>query len=379
VDRYHTNLGSSERRGARRFLRAAAYLPLVGLLAGCAPGYVLRAAYEEARILWRRRPIVEVLSGDVDAGTRKKLELTLQVRGFARNVLGLDVGGSYASLSYIDADQVVHVVTAAPRDRIEPYTWWFPIVGRVPYRGYFAAADASALAAQLERQGYDTMVQPSVAFSTLGWFDDPLLSNLLRYPPVALAEIIIHELLHNTIYVPGHAAFNESFATFVGNRGARAFFENGGDVEETARADAAWADALHFSTFLAAVIARLDRAYASGVTEAERQRLFDAVQKEFREQSWNTEGYASFGTGVLNNAVLVHYRLYAEKLALFERADAINAGNLPAAIEWIRDHVRDAPDPFRALEDAVEVAPPGEKRGSRVQDYGSTASSRRMP
>jgi predicted aminopeptidase len=351
-----------ERRGGQRLVRVVTCLLLLGLLAGCAPVYVLRAAYEEARILWRRRPIAQVLAGHVDAETREKLELTLQVRRFARDALGLEVGGSYATLSYVDADQIVYVVTAAPRDRIEPYTWWFPIVGRVPYRGYFDQADAAALAAQLEREGYDTMVQPSVAFSTLGWFDDPLLSTLLRYPPVALAEIIIHELLHNTIYLPGHAAFNESFATFVGNRGARAFFASRGDGGDVERADRAWADALQFSRFLAAVIERLDRAYAAGVTEAERRHLFDVVQADFREQSWNTQGYASFGSGVLNNAVLVHYRLYAEKLALFERAKALNAGNLAAAIEWIRSRVRGAPDPFRALEDAVEGSRLDEKR-----------------
>jgi len=324
---------------------------------GCGAGYVVRAAYEEARLLWRRQPIDDLLAGEVDPTTRAKLELTLTVRRFAADDLGLDVGGSYTSVATVDASQVVHVVTAAPRDRLVPYTWWFPIVGRVPYRAYFARADADALAADLEREGYDTYVRPAVAFSTLGWFDDPLLSTLLRYDEERLAETIIHELLHSTIYLPGQAAFNESFATFVGHRGAEQFFRARGDTQRADQAAARWADALTFSTFLADVVARLEAAYASGIDPAARTALFAELQRDAAQQPWRTREYASFCEQPVNNAVILHDRLYADRLGLFEDAYERNARDLRATAAWIQQRAEDSDDPFTALQGAASAAP----------------------
>ncbi len=347
------------RRRARRPRRAALALAAVLALtlfaltaSSCATGYVMRAAYEEARLLWRRQPIERVLAGDVDPETRAKLELTLAVRRFAAEDLGLAVGGSYASVATVDAGQVVHVVTAAPRDRLVPHTWWFPIVGRVPYRAYFQQADADALAADLERTGYDTYVRPAVAFSTLGWFDDPLLSTLLRYDEERLAETIIHELLHSTIYVPGQAAFNESFATFVGQRGTERFFRLQGDGVRADRAAARWADALTFSAFLGRLIDELEAAYAAGVRGADRDALFAAARAELAAQQWQTDDYTGFTRAPLNNAVILHDQLYADRLKLFDDAYT-RSGDLRTAVAWIRECVRDQGDPFAALQSAL--------------------------
>ena len=339
------------RRAARRRRGALAALLLCSInLSGCAAGYVMRAAYEEARLLWRRQPIDEVLAHESDPSTRAKLELALAARRFAADDLGLNVGGSYTSVATVDAGQVVHVVSAAPRDRLVFYTWWFPIVGRVPYRAYFDVADANALAADLEKEGYDTYVRPAVAFSTLGWFDDPLLSTLLRYDDARLVETIIHELLHNTIYVPGHTAFNESFATFVGHRGAEQFFLARDDAERAQRTAARWADALTYSAFLARLTSELETAYAAGITPEQRGALFDRARAEFAAQRWETDEYTGFEKGPLNNAVILHDQLYADRLALFEAAAARNGGDLRATIAWIRSQVADQSDPFAALQ-----------------------------
>src|SRR5690606_29809700 len=119
---------------------------------------------------------------------------------------------------------VTGVQTCALPICFEPYTWWFPIVGRVPYKGFFDFDEAHEQARRLDARGYDTYVRPSAAFSTLGWFNDPVLNTVLRYSDVDLVQTVIHELTHNTIYIAGQAGFNESFATFVGDRGAAAFF-----------------------------------------------------------------------------------------------------------------------------------------------------------
>jgi predicted aminopeptidase len=330
---------------------------LLGLsLSGCATGYVLRAAYEEARILCRRQPIEAMLAGDLAPATRAKLELVLSLRRFAAEQLGLRVGGSYASVATVEAGQIVQVVSAAPRDRLVPYTWWFPIVGDVPYRGYFDRADADALATELQHEGYDTDVRAAIAFSTLGWFDDPLLSTLLEVDEERLAETVVHELLHNTIYVPSQAAFNESFATFVGHRGAAAFFAARGDAPRGARAAARWIDALTFSDLLGRFVDTLQAAYARGIDGAERDALFAAARARCAGQQWLTDEYRGFARRPLNNAVILHDQLYADRLGLFESAYAANGEDLRATIAFVRAAASDAPDPFAALAARSAVA-----------------------
>jgi predicted aminopeptidase len=326
-------------------------LLLASCLSACSPAYVLRAGYEEAKVLWRRQPIERVLARpDLDAVTRSKLELVLAVRAFAADTLRLRAGKSYATYAAVDEDQIVHVVAAAYRFKLEPYTWWFPIVGRVPYKGFFSKAAARAEAAALEHDGYDTYVRPSVAFSTLGWFADPLLSTVLRYDRTTLANVIIHELLHNTTYLAGHAEFDESFANFVGSRGAILFFATHGDEAARERAVTEWNDAMLFSDFLDDLTARLTRAYAAGVSPDERQRLFDVGRDEFHRVPLRSGMYRDFGGERLNNAVILQYRMYAEELRLFDDLFHQQGDDLPRTIRVVLDAVHSGgDDPFAAL------------------------------
>ena len=179
-------------------------MTLMSLLSACSPSYVLRAAYEEGKILWRRQPIAAYIQQpQVNAETQDKLKTVLAVRDYARDVLKLNVGGSYASFSYVDRPDLTYVVIAAPKTELRPYTWWFLIVGNVPYKGYFSKQDAEVEIERLKAKGYDTSLRTSAAFSTLGWFDDPLLSHLLKYDKIGLAELVFHELFHNTLYISG--------------------------------------------------------------------------------------------------------------------------------------------------------------------------------
>jgi predicted aminopeptidase len=343
------------RPGWREFLRRAIVAVLItagaALFHACSPGYVLQAGYQEAKILWRREPITELLnSSRFDGALSAKLDLVLRVRAFAEETLGLRVGGSYATYARLDPDQVVHVVTAAERFRLEPYTWWFPIVGRVPYKGFFSAAEAQALAAQLELEGYDTYVRASAAFSTLGWFDDPLLSTTLQRDPIALVETVLHELLHNTKYIGGHANFDESFANFVGHRGAILFFEQARQPDALQEATRRWEDALRFAQFLADVFADLDKAYTAGVTLAEREDLFGHVQRRFAQIAFHTDLYSGFGTVKLNNAILLHEQLYFDRLRLFEAVHQELGADLPSTIRKILESVaRSDMDPYASL------------------------------
>ena len=186
-----TRTGATLAGTFKRFLGACLLLALCG----CSPEYFVRAAYEEGRILWRRKPITTVLAEDgVAPDVRRKLEMVLELRDFAADELRLNVGGSYAAYSYIDRPVLLHVLTAVPKTSFEPYTWWFPFVGHVPYKGYFDRSDANKEADALAAQGHDTNIRPAGAFSTLGWFDDPLLGRLLKLDRVRLADVVLHEL-----------------------------------------------------------------------------------------------------------------------------------------------------------------------------------------
>ena len=340
--------------GSQRWLLAA----LACLIAGCSPLYVLQAAYGEAKILWRREPFATVLArDDLDPDWRRKIVLVEEARAFATD-LGLDVGGSFGSLSYVDADDTVFVVTAAKKTALEPYVWWFPIVGRLPYKGFFDPERAKGEASRIEAEGYDTLVRPAAAFSTLGWFDDPLLRHLLESDDVFLVDLVLHETYHRTFFLKGAGAsvFNESVASFVGHRGALEFFAaRGGDAALVREAEVRWADARRFAAFMRGLVARLETLYAETDTAhvlAARETVFAEARAEFDALPFEGKRYARFTDKPLDNARVLHYRMYASDLDVFEQLWQ-DAGGLRAALDRIEAAAETAPD---APLDAVRAA-----------------------
>jgi predicted aminopeptidase len=352
-------------------LRALALAMIVAAsavgLAGCEAGYIARAAYEEGLLLWRRKPIDTVLArGDLPPEIRARLQTVLKVREFARDPLGLNVGGAYSSISAVDKGAIVWVVMAAPRDSLEPYTWWFPIVGSVPYRGYFSKARAEAEAASMEQRGYDTMVRPAVAFSSLGFFNDPLLSNLLRLGRVELAGVIVHELFHRTYFLASDVMFDESAATYVGSAGAVKFFEaseGAGSADAAAARGVLDAD-LKFAHFLNDEAARLVKLYQSGLPREEilerRAAMFAAINADYAKLKPHLSGLERFDLDKrpLNNAVLINYLIYFHDLDNFAALDRIYRGNLHDTIKAIIALAESNPEnPFVPIERAGRVGP----------------------
>ncbi len=223
---------------------------------GCSPAYVLRAGWEEARILSARRPIRAVIHDTTVAPeTRDKLRLVLDARDFAERDLGLRAGASYESFTQLHRDTLVLTVLAAPEFELRWKTWWFPIVGHLPYKGYFDFEDARAEAAGLAAEGYDVSVRAVSAFSTLGWFPDPIMSTTLRLDSLGLVETVIHEITHSTYFPTGQADFNESFANFVGHRGAIEFFCDAvRDASACERARLRWDDTRVFGHFFHSIL-----------------------------------------------------------------------------------------------------------------------------
>jgi predicted aminopeptidase len=349
---------------------AFAVLLLLGQ-AACSPLYVLRAGYEEAKILSRRQPIARLVEDPAIAPEQRgKLALVLEARAFAADSLNLNVGKSYTTFSQLDSDTLAFVLSAAHRDRFQSHTWWFPIVGRVPYKGYFSEARARREMERLESRGFDTYLRTTSAFSTLGWFNDPLVSTLLRYDSVSLANTVIHELFHNTLYVAGQATFNESLAQFVGGRGAIAFFcgpRYGEASPACARARDAWHDEMVFGSFLQSLVQHLETLYAREELTTEqklerRELVFERYRDEFENRvrpRFRVSSYAGFSANPLNNATLAARRMYYHRLDLFEHAFLLSDENLPLTIQRILDVVEGASDPYAAVEEMVLAAQAG--------------------
>jgi predicted aminopeptidase len=190
---------------------------LVAALAACSSlRYVTQTAIGGVAVLCKRQPIEKVLRrGGLDDERRRQLELVLEIREFAVRELGLPDNRSYRSYVELGRDVVTWNVTAAPELSVEPVTWCFPIAGCVSYRGYFAERRARAFAERLRARDLDVTISGAIAYSTLGWFADPVLDTFFRYPDWQLAGLVFHELSHQVVYLPGDTTFNESFATAV--------------------------------------------------------------------------------------------------------------------------------------------------------------------
>jgi len=352
-----------------RALLALFALVFVASCMACSPVYVAKATVAEVRILRARRPIPEVISDPAtDEDTRNKLAWVIEARRFAADRLGIDVGESYTMFTQLDRDTLALVVSAAPKDRLAPVTWWFPIVGRVPYRGFFSADDALEAEADLIAEGYDTYVRPTAAFSTLGWFNDPVLSTALQTDDVEVVATVLHELAHQYLFVPGQVGFNESFANFAGRVAAIEFFctrEGGGpDTVKCLRAQERWRDYQRFSDFIDGFTAQLDRLYYDQTLSLEekierREPFFAEAQARFREEvmpTFESITFSSFVNTPMNNATLMGRVRYYHRLRDFEALLAENEADLLSALAELRQRVSTAEDPFSVLPVAAPYA-----------------------
>ncbi|HET7790551.1 MAG TPA: aminopeptidase [Gemmatimonadales bacterium] len=321
--------------------------------------YVARAGVEEARILWRRQPLEQLVRNPrTSAALRERLALVLAARAFAADSLHLAAGDTYTTYANVGRDTLLLVLSASRKDKLREYTWSFPIVGTVPYKGFFNAVRAKAAAAELERDGYDVFLRPSPAFSTLGFFSDPLLSTAVERDTMELVATVIHELTHNTLYVKSQTPFDESFASFVGYRGAERFFRSRGDTLDARRAAERWDDERTLDLFFAELARRLDSAYADTLRgpalEGARKEIFGWARQQLTGpvgQSLATYDWRWFATSPLNNAVVIAERLYRMNLNLFDDVYLENNANLAVTIHEVELRVFTAPDedPYRAL------------------------------
>ena len=338
-----------------------ALISVMGACTSCAPGYVARAGIEEAKILWRRQDIAKLVAAeDTDEALRKKLSLVLEARDYAAQ-LGLKPDRSFTKYSKVDRDDLLWVISATEKTSFEPYTWWFPIVGTVPYKGFFEKADAVAAGKELSEKGLDIYIRSSPAFSTLGWFNDPLLSTTVKFDEIALVDTVIHEILHNTIWIKNNVPFNETLANFIGARGVEAFFiqKYGADHLLVQQSQARWKEELEYAKFLAETVDALKTLYAScGKEEAASKRMELLTQRKvaWEEAHPGAGRYRSIIEG-MNNAVIVAHQIYLTEPWLFEDLFVLCEGKLPLFIERIKELpgriAKKGAQPYGALRDMI--------------------------
>jgi predicted aminopeptidase len=344
------------RRGILAIAVCAAVLALISAPTAC---YLSRGAWEEAKILSRRQPISEIVADPrTPKESREKLRVVLAARQYAKDSLRLRTKDSFTTYSRLDHDTLVLVLSAAYRDTLKPYKWWFPIVGRVPYKGYFDFGAAKRDAKSLADEGFDVYVRPSDAFSTLGFFNDPLLNTTLRGDSLGLANTVIHELTHNTFYASGQAPFNESFAMFVGARGAAAFFRSRGQAAAAAKVDAEWEDDKLLARFWAGVMKSLDSAYAAH-PESKPARIAARDTIYLKARAALISGIAPALKTInpryaervpLDNASLLARRVYASDLDVFDRVYEKEGRDLKRTIGRVIALAKSRPKaPFAAL------------------------------
>lgn len=311
------------------------------LLQGC---YVLHVTEGQMSVMRKREPIAKVIADPVTKpAVKERLERVVAIREFAVSGLGLPDNGSYRNYADLGRPYVVWNVFAAPEFSVEPRQWCFPIAGCVAYRGYFNQRKAEKFALGLESKGYDVFVGGVAAYSTLGHFDDPVLSTMIGWSDVQLGAIIFHELSHQLIYVPGDSSFNEAFASVVEDEGVRRWLEKEGRAGEEKAFEAQRRRYLEFAKLFVGARERLARIYASEAPpekmRADKNAEFARLTAEYQKLRQQWGGRGAFDPWVdkgLNNAHLVSVATYQDCVPGLQRLLADANGNLANFYDRVR-------------------------------------------
>jgi predicted aminopeptidase len=333
-----------------RLLASIALIGTALAIGACSSGlgYYGQSISGQLEVLNRRQPISGLLQDDATPTTLKvKLQHALEMRRFASEVLGLPDNGSYLSYADLKRPYVIWNVFAAPELSTELERWCFPFAGCVQYRGYFSESDAEAFAQRLHAKGYDTHVGGVSAYSTLGWFDDPLLNTVIRRSDARLAGLIFHELAHQQLYVKGDTAFNEGFATTIELEGVRRWLEHAGQEAEALEYLASRQRRQDFTDLVMKTRDKLQQLYDTDLDVATKRARKHAILESMRgeylslKQKWGGHsGYDRWFDGELNNAKLGAVSAYHDYVPLFQALLARNGGDLRAfyaAVKQIAD------------------------------------------
>jgi predicted aminopeptidase len=371
-------LRATFRSRARRPLRTALAVAVACALSGCATvSYYYQAVRGQFEILAKRRPIVEAARDPaVPESVRERLVAVLSMREFAVRELRLPDNGSYRGYSDLGRPYALWNVFAAGEFSTALERWCFPVAGCIDYRGYFDQRAARAYADGLAGRGYDVYVGGVPAYSTLGWFDDPVLSTFIRYPEAELARLLFHELAHQIVYVQDDSTFNESFATAVEEEGMERWIALDPTRARSADWEAAQRRRRDFLDLVLSFRGKLDALYRSDLPDdrkrLEKRDILAALGGEYQKlkQAWGGyPGYDRWFSERPNNAQLASVAIYTRRVPAFRemlRGQRGDFGRFYRAVKALarlprarRDAILDAAGERRASADRTGSAAPG--------------------
>jgi len=306
--------------------------------------YLSKLGWHQSFITFHSVPVEEILKDEKTSVLwKEKIGFIQEVKDYGEEKLGLTKTKSYSKF-FENKGPILYGITASEKDRLQLYTWNFPITGRVTYKSFFTKGGVLKEKQFLERKGLDTFVQQAAAYSTLGKLKDPIFSSMMKWNQVTLANLILHEMSHVTIYFKGETDFNEQLATFIANRGTIDFLieKYGRRSKEVTDAINIQEDDLLFSKWMDQVCQRLFNYYAKEISRDEklrgREEIFRSIKEEFREikVQFKTDCYKDFEKKELNNAVLLAYRRYIHRLEKFEALYESMGKDLRKVIEFFK-------------------------------------------
>lgn len=335
----------------RKALLLVLLAAIVATVSGCQTiGYYTQAARGQYQIFAHQKSINKLIADpQTPEKLREKLELIQQLRAFAKDQLKLPVDNDY--LKYVDVHRpyVVWNVQAAPQFSLQPRTWWYPLVGSLEYRGYFSPRGASNYAARIAKSGDDVYVDGVEAYSTLGWFKDPILSTFITRSEPDLAEVLFHELGHRRVFARGDTDFNEAYATTVGQEGARRWLRSTGKTNLLQKYETALDRNDQFVHLIMSTRVQLEKVYGDTLDKygkvtaakkpplppdqlkAEKERVFAELRTNYAQLKIRWGGYSGYDdwfNAQLNNAQLNTIANYYDFLPAFQRLLELNGGDL---------------------------------------------------
>jgi predicted aminopeptidase len=339
------------RRAARWVAGAAVSGVAIWLLSACAAvqtvDYYWQSAAGQFDLISRARSIHDVIAETDDAGLKIRLTRIREMRSFASHDLGLPANGSYTRYTDLGRPFVIWNVFATPELSLTPRHWCFPVAGCVNYRGYFRETEAKSEAERLKSDGEDVYIGGVPAYSTLGYFDDPILSSFVRWPETDVARLIFHELAHQLIYLPGDSVFNESYASTVEEVGLERWLEAQHNAELTGQFERTQRQRALFKTLVRDTRSRLVAIYASKASAAQKRKqkaaAFEAMKRAYDQAKANDPGLAGYERWFANspnNASLAAIALYTDRVPAFKAILQEEGGNLEYFYERVRELTR---------------------------------------
>jgi predicted aminopeptidase len=342
----------------KRFFRLFAAAILASAIAGCTSiSYYAQSVEGHVQLMAARKNVGGLIRDpSTPKALRAKLTSAAAIRRFATDELALPDNSSYRSYVDVGRDNVTFAVFAAPQFSLAPVTWCFPVFGCVPYRGYFSPKSAAESAADLQRKGLDVYVSGVTAYSTLGWFSDPLLSTMLRQDDTYVASLIFHELAHQKIYVNNDSAFNEAFAVSVETSGTRKWLRATGNGAGLRRYEANRKRSADFLRLIAQTRNELRQVYGSPRAPeqmaAAKAAAIDRLRMRYRhmrDTRWGGyKGYDAWFASPINNAKLAATAVYGEQVPAFLRLFDLCGGDYPRFYASVR-RIGALPKASRAL------------------------------